>query len=123
MADTFGFDEFIDALGDLEEEFKKDSNKLLEETGDLGVAETQMRTPVDTGTLRRSFTRSDVRDLEVEIGTSIEYAKFVEEGHSTRSGGFVKGKHMLRDGVTIAEKHFNRKSEEVFNKVTKGFSL
>lgn len=118
MTDTFGFDEFIDALGDLEEGFNREATKLLEETGDLAVAETKARTPVDTGTLRRSFVRGDVKNLEVELGSPIHYAQFVEEG--TRKQG---AKHMLRDGVTVAQKHFESESEKLFNKVLGGFKL
>ena len=118
MGDTFGFDEFIDALGDLEEDFERASIKLLEDTGDLAVAEAQMRTPVDTGALRREMTRSDVKDLEVEVGNPIAYARYVESG--TRH---QKPSHMLRDGVTIARKYFDKESEKMFEEVTKGFKL
>lgn len=132
MSDTFGFYEFIDALGEMEEDFKKASKKLLEETGDLTVAEAQARTPVGVGTpnpgnLRRRMTRSDVEetdhDISVEVGNDAEYARYVEEGHKTRNGGLVKGRHMLRDGVTIAKKHFEDESDKLFSEVTKGFKL
>ena len=74
-AKTFGFDEFINSLGKLKDDFDKRSTSLLEETANLAVIETQLRTPVDTGTLRRSIARSQVLDYSVEVGTSIEYAK------------------------------------------------
>lgn len=45
--------------------------------------------PVDTGRLRSSITRSDVqrrrRSLVVRIGTDVEYAKYVEFGTSKMS--------------------------------------
>ena len=118
MTDTFGFDEFIDALGDLEEDFKQAATQLLEETGDLAVAEAQARTPVDTGTLKRSLARDEVKDLEVEVGSSIEYAKYVEDG--TRKQG---AKHMLKDGVAIAQKHFETEADKMFDKFAGGFKL
>lgn len=132
MTDTFGFDEFIDALGDLEEDFIDASQRLLEETGDLAVAETQARTPVgvDTpnpGNLRRSMARSDIqnigKDMNIEVGSDVEYAKWVEDGHKTRNGGYVSGRHMLKDGVKIAEKYFDKESEKIFKNMTKGFNL
>lgn len=123
MTKTYGFDEFIKALGKLEKEFEDKSVSLLEETGDLAVAETQMRTPIDTGTLRRSITRSNVLDYEVKIGTSIEYARYVEEGHKSGYSGFVPGVFMLRDGVTIAEKRFKVQAAKMFEDITKEFRI
>ena len=123
MAKTYGFDEFIDALGKLEKDFRSASNSLLEETANLAVAEAQLRTPVDTGTLRRSIARSDVKDYEVEVGTSIEYARYVEEGHRIGTSGFVPGVFMLRDGVTIAEIRFKVLAKKLFEDITKGFKI
>lgn len=132
MADTFGFDAFIDSLDEIEEDFKQATRSLLEQTGDLAVAETQSRTPVGVGTplpgnLRRRMTRSDIEevgtDMRIEVGNDAEYAEAVEEGHRTRNGGFVVGRHMLRDGVAVASRRFDRKAKEIFEDITKGFNL
>lgn len=121
-AKTFGFDEFINSLGKLKDDFDKRSTSLLEETANLAVAETQLRTPVDTGTLRRSIARSQVLDYSVEVGTSIEYAQYVEEGHRAGSG-FVPGIFMLRDATTIAERRFKKQAEQLFKDMMEGFKI
>lgn len=130
MAKTYGFDEFIDALGKLEKDFKSASNSLLEETANLAVAETQLRTPVGVGTpspgnLRRSLRRGQVQNYEVEVGFGEEapYAQYVEEGHRVGSSGFVPGMFMLRDGVTIAEIRFKVLAKKLFEDMTKGFKI
>lgn len=62
----------------------KDAKKqTLEKIGFLVEAEAKLRTPVDTGTLRRSIT-SRTEEESVTIGTNIEYASHVEKGTSNQ---------------------------------------
>lgn len=84
---------------------KKACIDTLEDSATIAVAETQLRTPVKTGNLRRSITHSDVNELNmsVDIGSSLSYAKFVEEGHTPKAGKHVNGKWMIRDGITVAD--------------------
>ena len=83
---------------------KKVCIDTLEDSVTIAVAETQLRTPVKTGNLRRSITHSDVNtlDMSVDIGSSLSYAKFVEEGHTSKAGKHVDGRWMIRDGITVA---------------------
>lgn len=118
MVETYGFDEFINKLDKLEAGFEKGAVKVLEETGDLAVAETQLRTPVDTGTLRRSMARSDVEDYSVSVGSAIHYARYIEEG--TR---FINPFLMLRDGSTVARVKFESQSKKLFEDITKELKI
>lgn len=127
---TFGFDKFVSQLGKLEEEFKKESTSLLEETADLAVAEAQLRTPVGVGTpnpgnLRRSLARGQVENYQIEVGFGKEapYAQYVEEGHRVGKNGFVPGRFMLRDATTIAERRFKKQAEQLFKDITEGIKL
>lgn len=58
-------------------------------------------TPVDTGTLRRSWRTSSVQitndHIFFVVSNVTEYASFLEYGHRTKSGGWVNGNFMLRD--------------------------
>lgn len=49
----------------------------LREIGIIGVAEVQSNCPVDTGTLKRSYTYEN-KDFNIEIGTTVDYSVFVE---------------------------------------------
>lgn len=69
-----------------------------------GKAETYAKQlcPVDTGNLRNSITHTQVKDDTEAIGTTVEYAPFVELGHHTASGGEVAARPFLRPA---AENH------------------
>jgi len=55
----------------------------LAEIGFLVEAEAKLRTPVLSGTLKRSITSVvDNSDKSVVIGTNVEYASYVEKGTS-----------------------------------------
>lgn len=58
-------------------------NSALNEIGLFVVAESQIRTPVDTGTLRRSETfKTDADKKTVYVGSNVEYDEYVEFGTS-----------------------------------------
>ena len=81
--------------------------------------------PVDTGRLRASLTH-DVRKSEeaVYVGTNVEYAPYVELGHSQEVGRyvpaikkrlkkpFVEGKPFLKPAVTNHVKQYKEIAEQ-----------
>lgn len=115
---TFGFEEFDSGLERAKKNFKKDADLLLKETGDEAVTQTQMGTPTDTTTLLRSIARSDVSNFQVEVGSAIEYAIYVEEGTV-----HMKPFFMLRDGVTVASKRFYSEADKLMKYMLKGFEI
>lgn len=92
-------------IADLENRIKQACIDTLEDTATIAVGEIQVRTPVKTGALRRSMTHDEIdKDkLSVNVGSSLEYAKVVEEGHE-QGWNFIGGRWMIFDGMTIAEK-------------------
>lgn len=104
-------------VDELIRECKKACIDTLEETSTIAVGEIQAITPVQFGILRRSMTHDyvDEENLTVDIGSNIQYAKWVEEGYNQKAGQYVPvlgkkltGKHidgrwMIRDGITLAE--------------------
>lgn len=73
---------------------------LIQQGGYVMERETKRRTPVDTGTLRNSF-HTDVevqgKAVRVHVGTSVEYAIYVEFGTYK-----MQGTHMLALGAQAA---------------------
>lgn len=73
------------------------------------------RTPVDTGTLRRAWTKTNVVDhgsyVEIIVYNPTEYAEWVEKGHRQEVGRYVPaiGKKLVKDRVL--GKFFLLKSE------------
>lgn len=72
-------------------------NSSLEDIGRAGVAESQLRTPVDTGKLRRSQTHKvDKKEKHVDMGVTQEanYGLIVHEGGSRQ-----RSQPFLRDAI------------------------
>lgn len=116
---TFGFQDFINKINEKKRLIENAIDDTLEEAATECVAETQSRTPVKTGNLRRSWTHGKVQ-VEgnihyVDITNPLEYAAAIENGHKQQVGRyvpaigkrlkapFVPGRHMLRDSITIAK--------------------
>lgn len=104
----------------VQEQLQKVDDIILDEMLDQAtecVAEIKARTPVKTGALRRSMTWGEINhsadSYSVDIGSSLEYARAVEEGHRQEVGKyipalgkrlktpFIRGYHMINDGITI----------------------
>lgn len=81
----------------------------------------KQKTPVDTGTLRRSWTIGEIHkngnDYVVDVKNPKEYATYVEYGHRTAGHtGWVSGRFML----TISEQELERIAPQVLeNKIRK----
>lgn len=120
-------------IKDYENKIKSACIDTLEISATIAVAETQTRTPVKSGALRRSITHSGVDGvrMSVAVGSAISYAKYVEEGYTQNKGQYVKvlgkrltgkrikGRFMIHDGIAVAqgkvENILKQKLEEKFN--------
>ena len=76
---------FDDNTDVIDRKIKQAVKSALKEIGIKGVAEIKSNCPVDTGTLRRSYTYK-CNDFEVTIGTSVDYSIYVEFKPSNRGG-------------------------------------
>lgn len=82
----------------------------LEAVGIEAEDNVALLAPVDTGRLKGSITHV-VNDHTVVVGTNVEYAMWVELGHSQKVGQYVPeigkrltnptvpGRHYMRDGI------------------------
>lgn len=88
--------------------FLENQAEALREVGIVITAESQARTPVDTGRLRREQS-FEVSGNQVDIGTNVEYAIYVEFGTSRqREQSFLRS--ALSENTdkieSIIKKHF-----------------
>ena len=60
-----------------------------------------------TGRLKNSIT-SRVEGDKAVVGSDVEYAVYVHEGHRTRSGSFVPARPFLRAGLQAARPHIRK---------------
>ena len=115
-----GLDVFLRDMGRLANGLDNAINEVLLETADEVVADTKLNTPVKTGTLKRSWTHDNVeRDgnkYSVQVGSSVIYAPYVEEGHRQVSA-FVQGRFMLKDSIDKNKDKLQQKINEKLDKV------
>ncbi len=95
-------DKFGETLDKIYSIFNKETTKYLKKTGTELLRSVKKKTPVDTGTLRRSWDM-ELGEDEVIVSTNIKYAEPVECGHRTRGGSFVEGRYMLKKSVEEIE--------------------
>ena len=119
MAENFeikGLDKFIIKLNDMNVNFNKDLQKLVEEYGGKILRGTKQKTPVDSGQLRRSW-QLEKGNLYVKIYNNTEYGIYVEYGHRTRGGkSYVEGVYMLKTTFEKQVKKFESDLEKLFKK-------
>ena len=78
----------------------------LEAIGLAAEGHAKKETPVDTGRLRNSISHA-VEDKSAYIGTSVEYAPYVELGARGRDG-----KHMLQRSATQHTAEYKKLMED-----------
>ena len=111
-----GIDNFLKDINNIQNNFQGDLQKLVEKHGGILLRNTKLKSPVDTGQLRRSW-QLEKGDLYVKIFSSCEYVKHVEYGHRTRGGkSYVEGVYMLKTSFEKTEKDFENDLEKLFKK-------
>ena len=111
-----GIDNFLKDINNIQSNFHGDLQKLIEKHGGILLRNTKLKSPVDTGQLRRSW-QLEKGDLYVKIFSSCEYVKHVEYGHRTRGGkSYVEGVYMLKTSFEKTEKDFTNDLEKLLKK-------
>lgn len=103
MIDTAGLDQFAEKMERAAVELKPFAAQVLQDEGEdfLNLVQDAIMSAgnVDTRLLLSSFTKGsgngiwvlDMGGLTLQIGTNVEYARWVNDGHSQRPGRFVPG--------------------------------
>ena len=111
-----GIDNFLKGIDNIQNNFHGDLQRLIEKHGGILLRNTKMKTPVDTGQLRRSW-ELEKGDLYVKLYNNVEYAQFVEFGHRTRGGkSYVEGVYMLKTSFEKTKKDFENDLEKLLRK-------
>lgn len=73
----------------------------LETIGGMAESYAKKRCPTKTGNLKNSITHAPISDSTIAIGTTVEYAPYVELGHHQQPGRYVPaiGKRLKADYV------------------------
>ena len=115
-----GLNRFIRTLNNATNNFDEEANKRLNNISQKLVAKVKLKTPVDTGVLRRSWQTKKDGDLARIVYNNVKYGPMVEYGHRTRGGkSFVDGRYMLTKSVQEIEgtltSEFSIMIENLFN--------
>ena len=104
-----GLNEFNDTLKNASSNFEKEASKKLDIIANKLVAKVKLKTPVDTGTLRRSWQPKKISSLERLVFNNVSYGQFIEYGHRTRGGkSFIDGVYMLEKSVKEIESELDK---------------
>ena len=99
-----GLNELIRSLDKSSSNYKKEAKKALNQVGMRLKAKVTLKTPVDTGVLRKSWRYKTISENEGIVSNNVHYAPHVEYGHRTRGKkSFVDGRYMLTKSVKEIE--------------------
>ena len=104
-----GLDEFTKTLENASNNFEKEASKKLDIISSKLIAKVKLKTPVDSGLLRRSWQPKKINNLERLVFNNVHYASHVNYGHRTRGGkSFVDGVYMLEKSVKEIEQELDK---------------
>ena len=122
---------FEDMIKEAELASRKTEDIIYDEfynTGIECVAEIRANEPVVTGNLRRSITSGEVElngnEYSMTVGSSLSYARYVEEGHKQDVGRyvpaikkklkkeFIPGNHVIKDSVDLHQSKLIKRIQE-----------
>ena len=99
-----GLNRFIRTFNNASNNFDEEASKRLNNISQKLVAKVKLKTPVDSGVLRRSWRVKSEGQLAKIVYNNVKYGPMVEYGHRTRSGkSFVDGRYMLTKSVKEIE--------------------
>ena len=116
-----GLNRFIRTLNNATNNFDEEASKRLNNVSQKLVAKVKLKTPVDSGVLRRSWRVKSEGQLAKIVYNNVKYAPHIEYGHRTRGGkSFVDGRYMLTKSVKEIEdtltSEFSMMIEDLFNR-------
>ena len=99
-----GLDNFIRTLSNASNSFDEEASKRLNNISQKLIRKVKLKTPVDSGLLRRSWRSKKEGDLARIVYNNVKYGPHIEYGHRTRGGkSFVDGRYMLTKSVKEIE--------------------
>jgi phage gpG-like protein len=104
-----GLNEFTKTLNNASNNFEKEASKKLDVITNKLIAKVKLKTPVDSGLLRRSWQPKKINNLERLVFNNVKYASHVNYGHRTRGGkSFIDGVYMLEKSVKEIESELDK---------------
>ena len=98
-----GLDKLLNVLDSSIKGFDVEIPKTLSKISSKLIRKVKLKTPVDSGVLRKSWRSKKDGDLARVVYNNVKYAQYVEYGHRTRGGkSYVEGVYIpSMDGKDI----------------------
>ena len=104
-----GLDNFIRTLSNASNSFDEEASKRLNNISQKLIRKVKLKTPVDSGLLRRSWRSKKEGELARIVYNNVHYGPHIEYGHRTRGGrSFVDGRYMLTKSVKEIESELDK---------------
>ena len=104
-----GLDKLLNVLDSSIKGFDVEIPKMLRRVSSKLIRKVKLKTPVDSGVLRKSWHSKKDGDLARVVYNNVKYASHVEYGHRTRGGkSFVDGVYMLEKSVKEIESELDK---------------
>ena len=104
-----GLDKLLKDLDSSIKEFEVEIPKTLSKISSKLIRKVKLKTPVDSGVLRKSWRSKKDGDLARVVYNNVKYAQYVEYGHRTRGGkSFIDGVYMLEKSVKEIESELDK---------------
>ena len=104
-----GLDKLLNVLDSSIKGFDVEIPKMLSRVSSKLIRKVKLKTPVDSGVLRKSWHSKKDGDLARIVFNNVKYAQYVEYGHRTRGGkSFVDGVYMLEKSVKEIESELDK---------------
>lgn len=104
-----GLDKLLNVLDSSIKGFDVEIPKMLSRVSSKLIRKVKLKTPVDSGVLRKSWHSKKDGDLARVVYNNVKYASHVEYGHRTRGGkSFIDGVYMLEKSVKEIETELDK---------------
>ena len=120
-----GCGELQKKLSEIAEKYPAVRDRALVQEAELLVNRTKANTPVDTGTLRNGWKRTQPKGGAIEVYNNTDYVNHVEYGHRLKDRKthkfkrFVPGKKMLHTGMDSIKTTFKEDMKDILQEVFK----
>ena len=99
-----GLDKLLNVLDSSIKGFDVEIPKRLSKVSSKLIRKVKLKTPVDSGVLKKGWRSKKDGDLARIVYNNVRYSPYVEYGHRTRGGkSFIDGRYMLTKSVEEIE--------------------
>ena len=122
-ADFSELEKYLSSFKTMTEDFNEFLRNFIYKEAERVIAKTKRRTPVDTGALKAAWDIESIvvngDTIEAIIVNPMEYATFVEYGHTSLGGDWIAGYFMVTISIDDVQRQLPKRFEKQFYEFVK----